>query len=85
MGKKQNDLTIKRFESTTGKNQYLLLSEGEAAVIDVNEASDEIGEILDRSGIGLKFLIPPETTLYTGSGELTRMGNEGWIQCLRSA
>jgi hypothetical protein len=33
----------------------------------------------------LSYNIPPETTVYTGSGELTRMGDEGWIQCLRSA
>ncbi len=201
MTKKQSNLTIKRFVSTTGKNQYLLMSAGEAAVIDVSEASDEIGEILDKLGIGLKFLlithahkcrlqalaglkkeyggtfclheyeyellkesdnslepgrfvkdseslhlgdvdievlltaghtkgsvcfyvkkaralfsgstmlksgygkiwgpksmslmlfslkrlsynIPAETTVYTGSGGLTSMGNEGWIQCLRSA
>ena len=201
MSKKQNDLTIKRFVSTTGKNQYLLLSAGEAAVIDIAEASGEIGEILDGMGIGLKYIfvthahkrnlqalpelkktyggtfclheyeyellketdsrlepsrflkdrellqlgempievlltaghtkgsvcfyvkkaralfsgstmlkngygkiwgpksmslmlfslkrlsynIPPETTVYTGSGELTKMGDEGWIQCLRSA
>ena len=201
MSKKQNDLTIKRFVSATEKNQYLLLSAGEAAVIDVAGASGEIGEILDEMGIGLKYIfvthahernlqalpelkktyggtfclheyeydllkesdsklepsrflkdrellnlgevpievlltaghtkgsvcyyirkahalfsgstmlkngygkiwgpksmslmlfslkrlsynIPPETTVYTGSGELTRMGDEGWIQCLRSA
>lgn len=33
----------------------------------------------------LSYNIPSETTIYTGRGELTRMGNEGWIQCLRSA
>ena len=32
----------------------------------------------------LSYNIPAETTIYTGSGELTKMGNEGWIQCLRS-
>jgi hypothetical protein len=26
-----------------------------------------------------------EAAIYTGSGDLTVMGNEGWIQCLRSA
>jgi glyoxylase-like metal-dependent hydrolase (beta-lactamase superfamily II) len=29
--------------------------------------------------------IPAETTIYTGSGELTKMENEGWIHCMRSA
>ena len=57
MAKKvQSDLAIERFVSTRGKNQYLLLSAGEAAVIDVSDASDEIGETLDKLGIGLKFL-----------------------------
>lgn len=32
----------------------------------------------------LSYNIPAETKIYTGSGELTTMGNEGWIQCLRS-
>ena len=29
--------------------------------------------------------IPAQTTIYTGSGELSKMKNEGWIHCLRSA
>jgi hypothetical protein len=29
--------------------------------------------------------IPDKTTIYTGSGELTKMANEGWIHCMRSA
>jgi len=33
----------------------------------------------------LGSIIPAETTIYTGSGELTKMESEGWIQCLRSA
>jgi glyoxylase-like metal-dependent hydrolase (beta-lactamase superfamily II) len=201
MEKTQSNLEIQRFVSTTGKNQYLLSSAGEAAVIDVSESYDEIGKILDKMGIGLRYLlithahklhlqalpelkrnyggtfciheyeyellkesggslkpdrfvkdkellplgdieievlltaghtkghvcyyvkktdtlfsgstllrrgygkiwgpksmslilfslkrlsytIPAKTTIYTGSGELTTMGNEGWIQCLRSA
>jgi hypothetical protein len=32
----------------------------------------------------LSYNIPAKTTIYTGSGDLTTMGNEGWIQCLRS-
>ena len=201
MNKTQSNLEIQRFVSTTGKNQYLLMSEGQAAVIDVSESYDEIYKILDNTEIGLRYLlvthahrghlkalpelkrkyggtfclheyeyelfkesesnlepdrfvkdkealqlgdieievlltaghtkghvcfyvkkfdalfsgssflkrgygkiwgpksmslmlfslkrlsynISPETTIYTGSGDLTTMGNEGWIQCLRSA
>ena len=29
--------------------------------------------------------IPDKTKIYTGSGELTKMANEGWIHCMRSA
>jgi hydroxyacylglutathione hydrolase len=201
MEKTQNNLTIQRFVSTTGKNQYFLTSAGETAVIDASEGYDEICKILDHMGVGLKYLfvthahkrylqalpelkknyggtfclheyehellresggnlepdrfvkdkellklgdieievlltaghtkghlcyyvkkadalfsgssllkrgygkiwgpksmslmifslkrlsynIPAQTTIYTGSGDLTTMGNEGWIQCLRSA
>jgi len=201
MRKSQSNLLIRRFVSTAGKNQYLLTSAGEAAVIDVSESYDQLCKILDNMEIELKYLlvthahklhikalpelkrkyggtfclheyeyellkksesniepdrfmkdkdllqlgdieievlltaghtkghvcfyvkkadalfsgssflkrgygkiwgpksmslmlfslkrlsynIPPETTIYTGSGDLTTMGNEGWIQCLRSA
>ena len=201
MKKISGNTQIKRLISTTGKNQYLLVSAGEAAAIDVSEAHDEVGSILDGMGIGLKYLlithahkshlqalgdlknkyggtfclheyeyeiykesetalepgrflkdgeklqlgdfdieviltaghtkgsvsyyvkkakalfsgssflkkgygkiwgpqsmslmifslkrlsynIPSETTIYTGSGDLTTMGEEGWVQCLRSA
>ena len=200
MGKTQNNLSIQRFISTMHKNQYLLTSAGEAAVIDVTEAYDEVCKILDKIEIELKYLlithahkshlqalpnlkkkyggifciheyeyellkesnsslepdrfvedkemlplgnvdievllsaghtkgsvcfyvkkadalfsgstflkrgygkiwgpksmslmlfslkrlsytIPAQTTIYTGSGDLTTMGNEGWVQCLRS-
>jgi len=33
----------------------------------------------------LGSIIPAETTIYTGSGELSKMANEGWIHCMRSA
>ena len=200
MAKNDSSLRIQRFVSTAGKNQYLLVSAGEAAVIDVAEAYADVGRILDDMGIGLKYLlithaheshlqalgdlkqhyggafclheyeeellkesdtapepdrflqdeeklrlgdvdieviltaghtkgsvsyyvreagalfsgssflkkgygkiwgpksmslmlfslkrlsynIPAETTIYTGSGDLTTMGDEGWVQCLRS-
>ena len=201
MKKTQSNLAIQRFVSTTGENQYLLTSAGEAAVIDVSESYGDLCKILDNMGIGLKYLlvthahkrqlqalpglqsnyggtfclheyehellkesdsriepdrfvrdkellqlgdieievlltaghtkghvcyyvkkadalfsgssllkrgygkiwgpksmslmifslkrlsynIPAQTTIYTGNGDLTTMGNEGWVQCLRSA
>jgi len=33
----------------------------------------------------LSYNIPALTTIFTGSGELTTMAKESWIQCLRSA
>ena len=200
MKEKLVNLEIQRFESTGNKNQYLLISSGEAAVIDVSEASGEICKNLDNTDTALRYLlvthaherhlkalpelkkkyggtfclheyehelfkksectlhperfvkdneilplgdidikvlltaghtkgsvcyyikkanalfsgstflkqgygkiwgpksmslmlfslkrlsynIPSETTIYTGSGDLTTMGKEGWVQCLRS-
>ena len=197
----KGDLDVKRFISDKGKNQYLLISGNEAAVIDVSDAFDSIGEIVTELGLTVKYLlvshahsshvqalpmlkekfggtfclheyeyqhlketdihlepdrilqdndrldlgniaikvlltaghtkgsvcywikaanalfsgstllkkgygqiwgpgsmslmhfsmkrlgstIPAETTIYTGSGELTKMANEGWIHCMRSA
>ena len=57
MKKSQSNLLIQRFVSTTGKNQYLLTSAGEAAVIDVSESYDEICKVLDNMEIGLKYLL----------------------------
>lgn len=201
MAKSKSRLEVKRFISDQGKNQYLLLSGNEAAVIDVADAVDEIGKQIDGMGLSLKYvlvshahpshvsalpllkknyggtfclheyeyqhlketdvvtepdrilqdndilkmgdieikvlltaghtkgsvcywvkaadalfsgstllkggygriwgpssmslmlfslkrigsIIPAKTTIYTGSGELTQMKNEGWIHCLRSA
>ena len=201
MAKKSGHLKVKRFVSHQGKNQYLLISGAEAAVIDVSEAVDEICRHISEMGLSLKYvlvshahpshvaalpllkkksgaafclheyeyqhlkesridiepdrilqdndilklgdieikilltaghtkgslcfwvkaadalfsgstllkkgygriwgpssmslmlfslkrlgsIIPAKTTIYTGSGELTRMENEGWIQCMRSA
>lgn len=197
----KGDLDVKHFVSAKGKNQYLLISGSEAAVIDVSDAVDDVGKIITESGLTMKYLlvshahpshvqalpmliekfgatfclheyeyqhlketdiriepdrilhdndslilgniaikvlltaghtkgsvcywvapakalfsgstllkkgygqiwgpssmslmhfsmkrlgstIPAETTIYTGSGELTKMANEGWIHCMRSA
>ncbi|MEJ2222534.1 MAG: MBL fold metallo-hydrolase [Desulfobacterales bacterium] len=201
MAKSKGHLEVKRFVSDQGKNQYLLISGKEAAVIDVSDAAGEVGELIDEMGLTLKYLlvshahqshvaalprlkekfgaafclheyeyqhlketdvdtepdrilqdkallplgdieiivlltaghtkgsvcfwvkaakalfsgstllkkgygriwgpssmslmhfsmkrlgstIPADTTIYTGSGELTKMANEGWIHCMRSA
>lgn len=201
MGNDKGALEVKRFVSDKGKNQYLLISGNEAAVIDVSAAVDAVGQIVTEMGLTLKYLlvshahpshletlpllkekfgatfclheyeyqhlketdirlepdrilqdndrldlgniaikvlltaghtkgsvcywvktanalfsgstllkkgygqiwgpssmslmhfsmkrlgstIPAETTIYTGSGELTKMANEGWIHCMRSA
>ena len=201
MAKNKGHLEVKRFVSDRGKNQYLLISGNEAAVIDVSEAADEVGKLIDELGLTLKYVlvshahqshvaalprlkekfgatfclheyeyqplketdvdtepdqilqdkdilkledieiktlltaghtkgsvcfwvkaakalfsgstllkkgygriwgpssmslmhfslkrlgstIPADTTIYTGSGELTKMANEGWIHCMRSA
>jgi glyoxylase-like metal-dependent hydrolase (beta-lactamase superfamily II) len=201
MRKGQGELDVKRFVSDKGKNQYLLISRSEAAVIDISDAVDEVGQIITEMDLALKYLlvshahpshvealpllkekfgatfclheyeyqylkkadihlepdrilqdndrlelgnialkvlltaghtkgsvcywvkavdalftgstllkkgygriwgpgsmslmhfsmkrlgstIPDKTTIYTGSGELTKMANEGWINCMRSA
>ena len=201
MGNDKGALEVKRFVSDKGKNQYLLISGSEAAVIDISDAVDRIGKIVTELGLTIRYLlvshahpshvqalpmlkekfgatfclheyeyqhlketdirlepdrilqdndrldlgniaikvlltaghtkgsvcywvktanalfsgstllkkgygqiwgpssmslmhfsmkrlgstIPAETTIYTGSGELTKMANEGWIHCMRSA
>ena len=201
MRNNQGDLEVKRFVSDKGKNQYLLISRSEAAVIDISTAVDEVGKIITEMELRLRYLlvshahpshvkalpllkekfgatfclheyeyqhlketdiqlepdrilqdndrlelgnitlkvlltaghtkgsvcywvkaanalfsgstllkkgygqiwgpgsmslmhfsmkrlgstIPDKTTIYTGSGELTKMANEGWIHCMRSA
>jgi hydroxyacylglutathione hydrolase len=201
MPEDKGHLGVKRFISDKGKNQYLLISGSEAAVIDVSNAVDDVGKIVSEMDLTLKYLlvshahpshvealprlkekfgatfclheyevqhlketdvrlepdrilqdndrlelgnmaikvlltaghtkgsvcywvkaanalfsgstllkkgygqiwgpssmslmlfsmkrlgstIPDKTTIYTGSGELTKMANEGWIHCMRSA
>ena len=57
MKKPQGNLKIQRFVSTNNKNQYLLTSAGEAAVIDASETFDEICKVLDETEIELKYLL----------------------------
>ena len=51
------DLDVKRFVSGSGKNQYLLISGKEAAVIDVSDAADDVGSIVSALGLTLKYLL----------------------------
>lgn len=57
MAKNDSSLKIQRFVTKTGKNQYLLTSGGEAAAIDVSEAVEEVGSILENRCIELKYLL----------------------------
>ena len=57
MAKNNHQFEIKRFTTQHGKNQYLLISRGEAAVIDASESYAEIGKIIDDQGIQLKYLL----------------------------
>ena len=57
MKKKDYHLEIKRFVTLNNKNQYLLISDNEAAVIDVFEAHREVGKILDIRDLDLKYLL----------------------------
>jgi glyoxylase-like metal-dependent hydrolase (beta-lactamase superfamily II) len=50
-------LDVKRFVSDKGKNQYLLISANEAAVIDVSDAVGEVGKIVTEMGLTLKYLL----------------------------
>ena len=57
MAKNNHPFEIKRFTTPRDKNQYLLISRNEAAVIDVAESYEEIGKIIDELGIKLKYLL----------------------------
>ena len=57
MAKNKGHLKIKRFVSDQGKNQYLLISGNEAAVIDVSDAVDEVSKHLEKMGLTLKYVL----------------------------
>ena len=57
MQKKQGDLDVRHFVSDKGKNQYLLISSSEAAVIDISDAVDEVGKIITEMDLTLKYLL----------------------------
>ena len=57
MSKKKSDLQVKHFVSSSGQNQYVLISGSEAATIDVSEALDEVDKIMADRGLTLKYLL----------------------------
>ena len=57
MARNNHHFEIKRFATSRNKNQYLLISRNEAAVIDVSESYEEIGKIIGELGINLKYLL----------------------------
>jgi glyoxylase-like metal-dependent hydrolase (beta-lactamase superfamily II) len=57
MAKKKFDCEIKRFVTSRGKNQYLLISRGEGALIDVSEPSGEIDKFIYELGVNMKYLL----------------------------
>ena len=57
MAKSKGHFEVKRFVSDQGKNQYLLISGNEAAVIDVSDAADEVGKRIDEMGLNLKYVL----------------------------
>ena len=57
MAKKDGSLEVKRFVSDRGKNQYLLISDNQAATIDVSDAVDEAVQILNERDLSLKYVL----------------------------
>jgi glyoxylase-like metal-dependent hydrolase (beta-lactamase superfamily II) len=57
MAKNKGHLEVKRFVSNQGKNQYLLISGNETAVIDVSDAVDAVNRLVDEMGLTLKYLL----------------------------
>ena len=56
--KRQNSFTFRTFHQPgSEKNEYLLINRNEAAAIDVSTACDEVGDILRREGLQLKYLL----------------------------
>jgi len=54
----EGNLIIKGFVSPSNENNvYLLINGDEAAVIDAANAYDDIRNILDETGVGLKYLL----------------------------
>jgi glyoxylase-like metal-dependent hydrolase (beta-lactamase superfamily II) len=94
MAKNNHHFEIKRFTTPRDKNQYLLISRNEAAALFSGSTflKRGYGKIWGPKSMSLmlfslkrlSYNLPSKTKIYPGSGELTEMGNEGWIQCLRS-
>ena len=57
MAQNTHHFEIKRFTTPRHKNQYLLTSRDEAAVIDVSESYEDVGKIIDELSLKLKYLL----------------------------
>ncbi len=57
MAKNGRQFEIRRFTTQQDKNQYLLTSRNEAAVIDVSESFEAVAKLIDDLGIKLKYLL----------------------------
>ncbi|MDX1707625.1 MAG: MBL fold metallo-hydrolase [Desulfobacterales bacterium] len=57
MPKKKSDLEVTQFVSSSGQNQYVLISGSQAATIDVSESIDEVGKILADRELTMKYLL----------------------------
>ena len=56
--KRNHDLIIKEFhQSESDKNEYLLISQDEAAVIDVSTSHDQVENVLRESNLALKYIL----------------------------
>ena len=57
MKSKPDKLIIKHFESPSQKNEYLLISGNQAAVIDVSGAYETVSLLLKEQALDLKYLL----------------------------
>ena len=86
MKNKQGKLIIKHFESPNRKNEYLLISGSTFLKGGFGKIWGPIS--MERMHASLKRLsstIPDDATIYTGSGEWTKLKNAGWINRMCSA
>ncbi|MGD2186553.1 MAG: MBL fold metallo-hydrolase [Desulfobacterales bacterium] len=57
MENSKGDLDVRRFVSDKAKNQYLLISGNEAAVLDISSAVDDVAKIVTEMDLALKYLL----------------------------
>lgn len=57
-GKQNNHFTIKQFyHHDSDKNEYMLINQGEAALIDVRTAYAQVEDIIRQSRLALKYIL----------------------------